>query len=370
MDHQDYMRLALQLAEGGKGQTSPNPAVGAVVVKEGRIVGLGAHLKAGEAHAEVHALNMAGEEADGSTVYVTLEPCSHHGKTPPCADLLIEKGVHAVFAAAEDPNSKVSGRGIAKLREAGIRVETGLLKDEATAVNEVFFHYIRSRMPYVRLKSAMSLDGKIATVNGESQWITGEGARRDGHRLRDETDAILVGVNTVIADNPSLTARLSGGGKNPVRIILDRHLRTPVDANVVTDGKAPTWIFAGQDAAEKSGERYRRPGVRVISSGSERVEIIPVLQHLGSEGIASLLVEGGAAVHASFLEEKAVQEVITYVAPKLIGGRSAPTPFAGAGVERLADALHLTIGSVDRIGGDIKIVSRPKEEDADVYGNR
>jgi diaminohydroxyphosphoribosylaminopyrimidine deaminase/5-amino-6-(5-phosphoribosylamino)uracil reductase len=225
-----YMNLALNLAKGTLGQTSPNPVVGAVLVKENQIVGMGAHLKAGEAHAEVHAIQMAGIKAKGATLYVTLEPCSHFGKTPPCSDLVIRTGIKKVFVATTDPNPQVAGTGIERIRKAGIEVHLGLLQEEARELNKVFFYNIRTGLPFVTLKSAISLDGKTATVTGESKWITGEEARNDVHQYRHQHDAILVGVNTLIKDNPTLTTRLASGGKNPVRIILDTHLRTPKDA--------------------------------------------------------------------------------------------------------------------------------------------
>lgn len=367
MEHVDYMELALQLAGAGKGQTSPNPVVGCVIVKNGQIVGVGAHLKAGEPHAEVHAVKMAGDEAVGATVYVTLEPCSHYGKTPPCADLLIEKRVDRVFMATTDPNPKVSGRGIEKLRKAGIKVEVGLLKNKADEMNEMFFHYVSTQTPFVTLKTAASLDGKTATVNGESQWITGEEARRDVHRYRAEHDAILVGVNTVITDNPSLTTRLSGGGKNPIRIVLDHHLRTPIEANVITDGKAETWIVTTQAAADKRGPSYESAGVKIFPVSTEKVEVQPLLKVLGAESVTSLFVEGGATVNGSFLRAGAVQQVITYIAPKLLGGTSAPTSFEGKGIGKLADAVDLTFVTLEKLGEDIKIVSRPKEGIAHVH---
>ncbi|HEU5140906.1 MAG TPA: bifunctional diaminohydroxyphosphoribosylaminopyrimidine deaminase/5-amino-6-(5-phosphoribosylamino)uracil reductase RibD [Bacillales bacterium] len=369
MDHQDYMKLALQLAEGGKGQTSPNPVVGAIVVNNGRIVGMGAHLKAGEPHAEVHALNMADDKAKGSTVYVTLEPCSHYGKTPPCAELLIEKEVSRVFIATMDPNPQVSGRGIEMLKKAGVEVLTGLLKEQADVLNEKFFHYMKTKTPFVTMKSAISLDGKIATATGESQWITGKEALYDVHRYREQHDAILVGVNTVIADNPKLTTRLSGGGKNPLRIILDHHLRTPYEANVVQDGEAETWIVAGRSVSEKKRSRYEQHGVKILSVSEEKIEILPLLKRLGSEGITSLFVEGGATVNDSFLRAGAAQEIVSYIAPKLIGGKSAPTSFAGIGIDSLQDVPIFTFKSIDQIGKDIKIISRPKERKEDVYRN-
>lgn len=240
MDDLTFMQTALSLAKTIVEQTNPNPPVGAVIVKDGQTVGMGAHLKAGEAHAEVHALGMAGERTKGATLYVTLEPCSHFGRTPPCANLIIEKGVDRVVIATLDPNNKVTGKGVEKLRNSGIQVDVGILAKEAHTLNKQFFHYIRAQTPFVTLKSAMSLDGKIATVTGESRWITGEEARKDAHYYRHTHDAILVGVNTVLKDKPHLTTRLPLGGKNPIRIILDTHLHTPLEANVVTDREAKT----------------------------------------------------------------------------------------------------------------------------------
>lgn len=360
LENRDYMKQALQLAKTGKGQTSPNPAVGAVLVKEGRVVGIGAHLKAGKAHAEVHALNMAGGDAQGATLYVTLEPCSHNGKTPLCADLLIKKEIHRAFVATVDPNPRVAGRGIDQLRKAGIHVEVGLLQQEADELNEVFFHYIRTGRPFVTLKSAVSLDGKTATVSGESQWITGEAARDDAHSYRHECDAILVGVNTVITDNPRLTTRLSAAGKNPIRVILDHQLRTPIDANVITDGEAQTWMVTDGSLSQKRCESYRQYGVKIIVLQGEGAEIDSLLERLAAEGITSLLVEGGATVNDSFLRAGAVNQVVTYIAPKLLGGESAPTSFSGAGITHLANGLGLSFESVETLGEDLKIVSKPK----------
>ncbi|MGO4888280.1 bifunctional diaminohydroxyphosphoribosylaminopyrimidine deaminase/5-amino-6-(5-phosphoribosylamino)uracil reductase RibD [Anaerobacillus sp. MEB173] len=360
-DHQ-YMKLALELASSAKGQTTPNPLVGAVVVKDNQIAGMGAHLKAGEPHAEVHALRMAGEKAEGATIYVTLEPCSHHGRTPPCADLVIESGIKRVVIASTDPNPKVAGKGIAKLKDAGIDVEVGLLKEEANELNRVFFHYIATKKPFVTLKSATSLDGKIATVTGESKWITGELAREDVHYLRHQHDAILVGVGTVIADNPSLTTRLLNGGKNPIRIILDHQLRTPLDASVVTDSQAPTWFITSQQAPAEKIAALKEMGMTVHQLNSSVIDVNKMLEVLGANGISSLLVEGGAKVNGSFLLSRAVNQVITYIAPKLIGGQNAPTSFSGTGFESIADVLSLRVRSVEQLGDDIKIISVPKGE--------
>lgn len=252
MRDQDYMNLAINVAKAGVGQTTPNPVVGAIIVNEGRVVGIGAHLKAGEPHAEVHAIRMAGEKAQNATAYVTLEPCSHHGKTPPCADLLITSKVKRVVVATTDPNPLVAGKGIAKLKAAGIEVEVGVCKEQADALNSVFFHYLEKKRPYITLKSATTLDGKIATVTGESKWITGDAARQDVHLYRSIHDAILVGVNTVLMDNPSLTTRLPNGtGKNPIRVILDSKLRTPLDSQIVNDGKAETWIIVSNQVNQE-----------------------------------------------------------------------------------------------------------------------
>ncbi|MFD3447858.1 bifunctional diaminohydroxyphosphoribosylaminopyrimidine deaminase/5-amino-6-(5-phosphoribosylamino)uracil reductase RibD [Microbacteriaceae bacterium 4G12] len=370
MTDQEYMKLALELTKATTGQTSPNPMVGAVVVNNGRIVGLGTHLQAGQAHAEVHALLMAGDKAGGSTVYVTLEPCSHYGKTPPCCNLLIEKKVKRVVIATLDHNPLVRGHGVKKLREAGIDVEVGVLEKEATTINKAFFHYMKTKTPYVTLKTAMSLDGKIATSTGESKWITGEEARRDVHVYRHQNDGILVGVNTVIADNPSLTTRLPNGGRHPIRIILDTHLRTPLVSKVLTDDLAPTWIITGAHISTEQRKLYESSNVQVLSMSTELISIQELLYTLGEKGILSLFVEGGQSVHASFLEEGYFQELITYINPKLIGGQNAPTFFGGNGFPSLQDATLLHIQSIEQMGQDIKIVAVPRNEVQHVYRNR
>lgn len=362
MRDQDYMNLAINVAKAGVGQTTPNPVVGAVIVNDGRVVGIGAHLKAGEPHAEVHAIRMAGEKAQNSTAYVTLEPCSHHGKTPPCADLLITSKVKRVVVATTDPNPLVAGKGIAKLKAAGIEVEVGVCKEQADALNAVFFHYLDKKRPYVTLKSATTLDGKIATVTGESKWITGEAARQDVHLYRSIHDAILVGVNTVLMDNPSLTTRLPNGtGKNPIRVILDSKLRTPLDSQIVNDGKAETWIIvSNQVNQEKMKEFSEKKGVRIIQLQEANLSISTMLTRLGEEGISSIFVEGGAEVNGSFLKEKAINQVIVYLAPKLFGGKQAPTAIGGSGIESIDDSLQLTIKSVEQLGEDVKIIAEPE----------
>ncbi|OEH93654.1 bifunctional diaminohydroxyphosphoribosylaminopyrimidine deaminase/5-amino-6-(5-phosphoribosylamino)uracil reductase RibD [Bacillus solimangrovi] len=357
MSDESYMKLAIQLAQQTKGQTSPNPVVGAIVVKDHEVVGVGAHLKAGEAHAEVHALQMAAEKAVDATLYVTLEPCSHYGKTPPCADVVIEHDVRRVVIATTDPNPQVSGKGINKLKEADIEVKVGVLQEEASRLNEKFFHYIRTKTPYVTLKTAVSLDGKTATSQGDSKWITGQEARMDVHRYRHEHDAILVGIGTVLQDNPSLTTRLPDGGRNCIRIILDHHLRIPLDAQIVNDNEAPTWVVTTESVPAAKVRELENKGVRVIKLARDIISIEELLIRLGEEEITSLFVEGGATVHGSFLTAGAFQKVITYVAPKLIGGKEAPSSFLGEGIPFIDKAMSVDIQSFEKIGEDLKVVA-------------
>ncbi|MGG4492034.1 bifunctional diaminohydroxyphosphoribosylaminopyrimidine deaminase/5-amino-6-(5-phosphoribosylamino)uracil reductase RibD [Metabacillus idriensis] len=361
MNDQDYMKVALQLAEQGSGQTSPNPLVGAVVVKNGQIIGMGAHLKAGEPHAEVHALRMAGSQAEDSTVYVTLEPCSHHGKTPPCADLLISSKVKRVVVAAEDPNPLVAGRGIKKLQEAGIEVISGVLNNEAEELNNVFFHYIQTKRPFVTLKWAGSLDGKTATVTGESKWITGDSARKDVHKYREFHDAILAGVETVLKDDPSLTCRLENTKKQPVRIVLDTHLRTPETAALVNDGLSPVWIITGSEVASERIESFQKKNAVIIQMNTPAIEIESLLHLLGERNITSLFVEGGASIHGSFIESGLFNQVVSYTAPMLIGGKEAPPAVAGAGFSRINEAIRLRIKETEVLGDDLKLVCVKKE---------
>jgi diaminohydroxyphosphoribosylaminopyrimidine deaminase / 5-amino-6-(5-phosphoribosylamino)uracil reductase len=355
----EYMRLALTLAKSVVGQTRPNPPVGAVVVKDNRIVGMGAHLKAGEAHAEVHALNMAGDLAEGATVYVTLEPCSHHGKTPPCASLLIHKKVKRVVVSTLDPNPLVSGQGIQKLEHSGVDVSVGLLQEESNELYQGFFHYISTKTPFVTLKTAITLDGKTAAFSGDSKWITGEIARKDVHTYRHKHDAILVGINTVLKDNPSLTTRLSNGGLHPIRIVLDTNLRIPLESTMINDGLSDVWIITGPSVSEDKKKQVLDKNVKIIEL-EEKINIKSLLKRLGEENITSLLVEGGAEVNASFLKEQAFNQVIAYVAPKLIGGRNSPGFIGGNGFELMSNAYQLEFKSVEKMGDDIKIIAVPQ----------
>jgi diaminohydroxyphosphoribosylaminopyrimidine deaminase/5-amino-6-(5-phosphoribosylamino)uracil reductase len=352
------MQMALDLAAQAQGQTNPNPLVGAVLVKDARVVGFGAHLKAGEPHAEVHAFRMAGEHAAGATLYVTLEPCSHHGKTPPCAELVATSNVKRVVVAMQDPNPLVAGRGIQRLRDAGIEVEVGVLEDKAIALNERFLHNMRTKRPFVVMKTAMTLDGKIAAHTGDSRWITGPAAREAVHKLRHEVDGILVGIGTVVADDPELTTRLPDGvGKNPTRIILDSSLRIEETAKVLDVSAAPTWIVTGPDYEEEKANRLRERGVRLLHLPDRSLERL--LDELYQQGITHLLVEGGATINGAFLEAGLIDKVMAFIAPKLIGGESAPTPIGGTGFAKMSQALSLTDISVTAYGNDLCIVGYP-----------
>jgi len=353
-----YMKTALELAARARGRTSPNPMVGAVVVKGGRIAGQGYHVRAGTPHAEVLALEEAGSEARGATLYVTLEPCCHHGRTGPCSEAVIAAGVAKVVVAMRDPNPLVSGGGIRRLREAGVEVVEGVMEEEARELNEVFVKYITTGKPFVVAKAAMSLDGKIATRSGKSKWITGPEARACGHRLRDWYDAILVGLGTVLADNPSLTTRLpAGGGRDPVRVILDSQARIPLNAAVLTQkSEAPTIIATTAGAPPDRLETLRRAGAEVlVVNKGPRVELAELIKILGRREITSLLIEGGAEVHGSALAAKIVDKVVWFIAPKIIGGREAPGPVGGRGAADLSGAAELERVKVSRLGPDFCI---------------
>ncbi|MBY0061538.1 bifunctional diaminohydroxyphosphoribosylaminopyrimidine deaminase/5-amino-6-(5-phosphoribosylamino)uracil reductase RibD [Priestia megaterium] len=359
INHEFYMNIALQNAKATKGQTDPNPLVGSVIVNDNRIVGIGTHLKAGEPHAEIHALRMAGEQAKGATAYVTLEPCSHHGRTGPCAEALVEAGVKKVVIATLDPNPLVAGNGVNILENAGIEVITGVCEEESRQMNEVFNKYIVTKKPFVLLKSAITLDGKIATASSHSKWITSEEARLDVHQLRHETAGILVGVNTVIKDNPELTTRIEGG-RSPVRIVMDSKLRMPLDSKLATDSLAPTWVFTSQSHSKEKKEQLEKQGVEVfVTSGEDKVNLEDMLSILGEKFVSSLLIEGGGEVNAAFLENRLIDKLVLYMAPKLSGGKEAPTFLEGKGVEKMWDAVEVERLSITSIGKDFKFVGYP-----------
>lgn len=356
---EDYMHEALRIAAFARGRTSPNPLVGAVIVRDGRIVAEGWHRKAGTSHAEIHALAMAGELAKGATLYVTLEPCSHYGRTGPCAEAIVRSGIRRVVVAMEDPNPKVSGRGCRILRDHGIEVTLGVLEQEARELNEVFLHWITTGCPFVALKTAMSLDGKIATSGGESKWITGEESRKHVHRLRDTYDGILAGIGTILADNPSLTTRLPDGvGKNPVRVILDSMARTPLHSNVLTDGKAETIIAVTSRAPKERVDCLLEAGASILVAGDGDVTDLSVLlPKLGKRELTSLFVEGGARVNDAFLRAGLIDKVYAFIAPMLIGGESAPTPVGGQGIQKLSEALALERMTVQTFGQDVLLTA-------------
>lgn len=351
MEHDDYMKLAVQLARTATGQTSPNPIVGAVCVADGQVVGTGFHMKAGTPHAEVHALRMAGKLAEGADLYVTLEPCAHTGKTPPCTEAIIASGIRRVFVASIDPNPAVSGKGIGLLQDAGIEV-TMIPNEEADFSNRAFFHYIQHQKPYVTLKAAATLDGRLATQHGDSKWITSEQARLDVHYLRHTHDAILVGVQTILQDNPFLTTRLPHGGKNPIRIILDRRLRTPKSAHVITDSASQTILFTLESA--QGIDAFREfPLVRVETIAEHADFLEEVLSRLAKIGVMTLLVEGGSHVHSSFIDQGLADELYLYMAPKFIG--NGPSLFENNGRTSISESEIVQILSAKQIGTDIRL---------------
>ncbi|MGE6630518.1 bifunctional diaminohydroxyphosphoribosylaminopyrimidine deaminase/5-amino-6-(5-phosphoribosylamino)uracil reductase RibD [Bacillus sp. NPDC077027] len=357
--HERYMKLALENAKAMKGQTSPNPLVGAVIVRDNEIVGVGAHMKAGEPHAEIQALRMAGEKAKDATIYVTLEPCSHHGRTGPCAEALVKAGVKTVVVAALDPNPLVAGRGIDILNHADIHVITGVCEEDSIQMNEVFNHFITKKTPFVTLKTGITLDGKIASSTSDSKWITSEESRYDAHHIRSMNDAILVGANTVILDDPSLTSRIPDG-RNPIRVILDSRLSIPLTAKVITDDLAPTWVFTTKKADRHKISALEEAGVKVfVTGGEDRVEITEVLQLLGENQVSSLMIEGGGQVNASFLEQALVEKMVIYMAPKLIGGSKSPSFFGGEGISLMSNAIELNPLTIEQLGKDFKITGYP-----------
>lgn len=342
-----------------KANPSPNPKVGAVLVREGEIVGEGWHEEFGGPHAEINALKQAGELARGATLYINLEPCSHtNKKTPPCTPEIIQAGIKKVVCAMEDPNPQVNG--VEELKRAGVEVEVGVLNEEALRLNEKFVKFISTRLPFVTLKCAESLDGKIACNTGESKWITCEKARKLARRLRAEHDAVLVGVETVLKDNPQLTTRMKGE-KNPIRIILDSHLRVPIEAKVFADENAVIATTDKYDANKKN--ELEKKGVRVIvcgGDGSGRVDVRELVKRLGELNISSLLVEGGSEVNASFIEAGLVDKFLFFIAPKIIGGRQAKGAVGGKGVGKVSEAIELRIEKVRRIGSDFLVEARPQ----------
>lgn len=373
MPEEQFMRRAAELALKGEGKTRPNPLVGAVVVKDGRIIGEGYHTKYGALHAEREALAdclSRGNDPKGSDIYVTLEPCCHTGKQPPCTEALVETGIRRVITGSADPNPLVAGKGIEFLRKHGIQVETGFLKAECDALNPIFFHYITAGTPYVALKYAMTADGRIATVSGRSKWITGEEARQHAHKLRNRYASILVGFNTVHADDPMLNCRIPGG-VNPLRIVLDSSLRIPLESALVqTAREIPLLVVCGDfyhPAMTEKKEALEKLGAEVLSlpGKDRRTDIKALVKELGRRGIDSLLIEGGSQVHYSALKAGIVNHIYSYIAPKIFGGERALGPVSGEGAEQVADAFQLRLERTEKLGKDILI----EYEVEDVYRN-
>ncbi len=371
-----WMRRALELARGGAGLTSPNPMVGAVIVRNGKIVGEGFHRRAGEPHAEIVALrstldarrstskipkNVGTRTLRRATLYVTLEPCCTHGRTPPCTDAIIVSGIRRVVAATPDPNPKHSGRGIKLLRRAGICVEVGLLREEATRLNEAFNKWIVTGLPFVTVKAAMSLDGKIATRTGDSKWISSEQSRKLAHAMRATADAVMVGSRTVIRDNPQLTARLAPAKRQPLRIIVDSRGQTPLTARVYSDKFRGNTIVLTTKAS-KGGWRatLERRGVRVLvlPSRGGKIDLRAALRELGRREITSVLVEGGSELIGALFDARLVDKLAFFYAPKIIGGKDAPPAVGGVGIARISRALELKSPAVEKVGGDFLVTAR------------
>jgi len=354
-----FMRIALSLAKRGGGKVSPNPLVGAVLVRNGQIVGKGFHRRAGEPHAEINALHDAGDKAIGADLYINLEPCCHYGKTPPCTDALIAHKIKRVFVGMVDPNPLVSGKGIKRLTKAGIQVTTGILEGKARKLNEVFIKYITEKMPFVIMKVASTLDGKIATRNGDARWITGEKARTFVHQLRNEVDAILVGVGTVKRDDPQLTTRLPHArGRDPHRIILDTHLTIPLSSKLLyLDSQAKTIIATAQHASSGKARKLEGLGATILTVPTlrGRINLKALLKKLGTLDITSVMVEGGRETITSFLEQGLVDKFYLFYAPKIIMGKEAIGITGGPGKALIEEAIRVTDITVRRMGDDILI---------------
>lgn len=357
-----FMRLALALAERGRGRVSPNPLVGCVVVKDGEVVGEGWHARAGGPHAEVAALAAAGDRARGATVYVTLEPCDHHGRTPPCTEALLAAGVDRVVAATLDPNPLVDGRGVARLKQGGVQVDVGLLAREAEQQNEVFRVAQRERRPFVLYKTAMSLDGKIAVRTGRSRWITGESSRDRVHRWRDEFDAVAVGINTVLLDDPALTTRIAGG-HTPRKVVFDSVARTPTTARLFDDdpqgepGRVTVFVTDEAPAARVEALKARGAEVVAVRADRGRPDVAAALSELYARDVTSLLLEGGGTLAWDFFAARSVDRVAWFVAPKLLGG-SAAGPLAGLGVASVEEAFELADVLTETIGHDLLVTGK------------
>ena len=360
----EYMRRAMELAERGVGFTNPNPMVGAVIVKGGKVIGEGWHGRCGEWHAERNAFKNCTVPAEGATMYVTLEPCCHYGKTPPCTEAIIEHGIARVVVGMEDPNPLVAGKGIALLREAGIEVVCGVEEEALREQNRVFLKYISTKLPWVAMKTAMTLDGKIATRTGDSKWITGAEARAYVHELRHRFMAIVVGIGTAVADDPLLNCRIEGRGvRQPIRVVVDSNARLSLDSQLVkTAGEYRTIVAHTRFAPEESVKALREAGVEMLLCKEKEglVDVRNLLELLGQSGIDSILLEGGGSLNYTFLAEGLADELYAFIAPKIVGGMNAKTPVEGAGMEKMADAINLELENVLNVGHDVLLKLKVK----------
>lgn len=357
-EKEKYMSIALELAEKGLGTTSPNPMVGAVIVKDGKIIGSGYHRKAGCAHAEVEAMNdlhRRGYDAEDADIYVTLEPCSHHGKTPACADLLIKEKIGRVFIGMSDPNPLVNGKGIEKLEAASIKCEQGILEAQCRRLNKVFVKYITEKLPYVIFKAGITMDGKIATSTGKSKWITSEESRKDAHKLRSRCKAIMVGIGTILADDPRLTARIEGA-ENPVKIIVDSKLRIPPEAKVVGENCI---VGCCENVSREKVETLTRKGVKVIKIGRDKVDLRSFMAKLAELEIDSVLLEGGATLAGSMVKENLVDEIKLYIAPMIFGNGKAFIE-GELNIDDVADAICIEEMKVDRMDKEAVLTGKIK----------
>ena len=392
--HESYMKRAVRLAMKGRGYTSPNPMVGCVVVKDGRMISEGYHEKYGQFHAERNALLRCKEDASGADLYVTLEPCCHYGKTPPCTEIIIEKKIGRVFVGSMDPNPLVAGQGVKILQDAGIEVVTGILEEECLKMNEIFFHFITTKTPFVISKFAMTLDGKIACESGDSKWVSSEESRKEVHLLRKYCSGIMAGIGTVLADDPMLNCRVEKG-VDPIRIICDSHLRIPLESKIVqTAREIPTIVAAAakenpagpadrpenkQNCSASEGGKnihlqssnivtqeekeaaLRDLGVEVIrTSAPDQVDLRELIEILGKRGIDSILLEGGGELNAAAFQAGIVQKVQAYIAGKIVGGAGAKTPVSGKGIQKMKDAIELENLETEIVGGDIRVTGYPK----------
>ncbi len=355
MPERKYMERAIELAKKARGFTNPNPLVGAVIVKNGRIIGEGYHRCFGQLHAERNAIASLKEDAKGADIYVTLEPCCHYGKTPPCTEAIIRQGIGRVIIGSRDPNPKVCGKGAEILREAGIEVIEDFMKEECDELNPVFFHYITTGLPYVTMKYAMTADGKIATRTGKSQWISNEKSRDYVHRMRHESMAIMAGIGTVLADDPMLNVRIEGL-KSPIRIVCDSHLRIPVDCRICKTAKEYRSIIVCTEENEKA-EKLREMGLEVLKVREKEgeIDLRELMEKLGAMGIDSILLEGGAVLNDSALRAGIVQQLFVFIGPKIFGGKEARSPVEGKGIELVDEAVELELKDVQRLGGDIML---------------